>query len=134
MSTRLTLLSLIAEAAMVAGRQRLARKLTMLALALACAVFALAAALVAGGLWLATQVSPVQAALILSGGLAVLAVLFALLARGRRDDAGIDRVVQEVNRVVGAVEADMRERPLGLPLAGAGLAGLLLGLRLFGRR
>lgn len=134
MSARLSLLSLVAEVALQRGRQRLVRKLILLALAAMLGFLALTAALVAAGLGLATLVPPVQAALILAAGLALLALILVLLARGGRDPLATDRLMDEAGRLVGAVQADMRERPIGLPLAGAALAGLILGLRLFGRR
>ena len=134
MTARLTLISLVARAVLRSGRKRLIRKLVFLALAAATGFLALAAGLVALGIWLSTLVGPAVAALLVALGLAVLALTFALLARGRKEPPVADRLADEVNRMTGAVEAEIRRRPLGWPLLAAGGGGMILGLRLFGRR
>ena len=133
MSARLTLLSLLARAALRSQRRRLLRRAMLAALAALLALAALACLLLAAGLWLATRVSAVEAALILAAALALPALLLALAAGSSRRSAVEDDLRLQAGQLWDDARAEVRDRP-ALPLIGAGLAGLILGLWLIDRR
>lgn len=133
MSARLTLLSLAADAALSEGRRRLARRMALTALAAVLAVLALVFLLLAAFLWLSDRLPPVEAALILAGALALPSLLLVLLARAGTRRPVEDRIRTEMARLYGSARDEVRERP-AVPLMGAGLAGLVLGLLLMDRK
>lgn len=133
MSARLTLLSLAANAALRDGRRRLARRMALTALAATLAFLALLFLLLAAFLWLSARLPPQEAALILSGALALPAALLLALARAGLGRPVEDRLRADLARLYGSARDEVRERP-AMPLMGAGLAGVVLGLLLMDRR
>lgn len=84
--------------------------------------------------WLAERFDPLSAALSIAGVAALAAVFFALAARATLGRLPLSDLAQEPARLAAAVKEDVQNLPPTVPLAAAGIAGLLLGLRLGRRR
>lgn len=133
---RLALITALARLALRDTRRRLGQSLGLLALAAVFLLIALASLAVAIGIWLARLTDPLSAALILAGGAAVLGLLSLWLSgvvrRGRR--AGLHDIQLEATNLAASLKDEAAKLPPSVTLGAAGLAGLILGIKLFGRK
>lgn len=83
-------------------------------------------------LWLAREIGPEWAAVAIAAGAAIIAAILVFAARRALKVTTID-LGQERAKFVSTVSGEARKVPKSIPLAAAGLAGLVMGLRA-GRR
>ncbi len=135
MSAPLSLVSTLVRLSLRDTRRRLFRTALFGGLAAGLALIALLCLGLALWLWLCTKMTPIHAALVLAGVSAVLALIAGLCAAlNARSRSPLQRELgDQAVALKTALKADLAEVPVGLPLAGAGLLGLVLGLKLFGK-
>lgn len=133
---RFALLSLLARLALRDTRRRIGRSLALMVLAALFLLVAVVFLAVALWLWLAHLTNPIAAALILAGGSAVLALLSLWLSGvvRRAKTPGLSEMQHEAAKVAASLQAEAAKLPPTVTLGAAGLAGLVLGLKLFGRK
>lgn len=135
MFTRFALLSGLLRLSLRDTKRRIGNVLLLSVIGGFLALVALFCLCLALWLWLCTVTTPLAAAFILAGGAAVLSLIafLAAAAVGRRRSSVGRAIENQVEEVKASVKAEMAALPPGLPLVGAGLIGLVLGLRLFGK-
>ncbi|MBL4929907.1 phage holin family protein [Fuscibacter oryzae] len=133
---RLALITALARLALRDTRRRIGQSLALAVLAALFLLISVASLAVALGIWLAQMTNPVAAALILSGGALVLGLLFLWLSgvvrRGR--GAGLQDMQAEAGKLASSLKDEAAKLPPSVTLGAAGLAGLVLGLKLFGKK
>lgn len=133
---RLGLILALTRLALRDTRRRMVRGMAFLALAGLLFAIAAVAAAVALGIWLARLTDPLSAALILAAGAAGLGLicLGVSAALRRRRAAALSELRAEAERLAAHLKDEAGNLPPGLTLGAAGLIGLILGLRIFGKK
>lgn len=133
---RLALITALARLALRDTRRRIGQSLGLMALAALFLAIAGVSLAVAAGIWLARLTDPLSAALILAGGSLLLGLLCLWLAGAvrRRRNAILQEIRAEADTLATGLKAEAGNLPPSVTLGGAALAGLLLGIRLFGRK
>lgn len=133
---RFALIAALARLALRDTQRRVGQSLVLMALAALFLLIALASLAVAIGIWLAHLTNPIAAALILSGGSLVVGLLMLWLSgvvrRGRNPVT--QEIRAEAHSLASSLKTEAAQLPPSVTLGGAALAGLVLGIRLFGRK
>jgi hypothetical protein len=133
---RLALITALARMALRDTRRRIGQSLALAVLAALFLLISVASLALALGIWLAHLTNPIAAALILSGGALVLGLLTLWLSgvvrRGR--STGLHDIQAEASNLAASLKTEAAKLPPSVTLGAAGLAGLVLGIKLFGRK
>lgn len=133
---RFALIATLARLALRDTRRRIGQSVALMVLAALFLLISVASLAVALGIWLAHLTNPIAAALILSGGSLLLGLLTLWLSgvvrRGR--SPGLDGMQAEAGRLASSLKGEAAKLPPSVTLGAAGLAGLILGIKLFDRK